>query len=74
MIKRTASGLSLKRAAPFLRVARCVMVGYGRVPVGRWIKAKLILKKPLPAYKTTTTRRHPMRINLCRNGFRPSPL
>ena len=69
-IEWSPSGLSLIRHMPFGHHRSAVFVGYrGRLPVGDWISAKLILKKPLSAYKTTTSRRSPQRIRLCHNAL-----
>ena len=74
MIDRSPSGLSLVRTLPFGKGAAVFFAYAGRIPVGHWIRTKLILKKPLQAYKTTTTSRHPLRIKLCRKRFRQSSL
>lgn len=74
MIDRSPSGLSLVRTLPFGKGA-AVFCGYSkRIPVGHWIQAKLILKKPLVAYKRTTTQRNPARIRLWYKALRVLPL
>lgn len=74
MIDRSPSVLSLVRTLPFGKATAVFFAYAGRIPVGHWIQTKLILKKPLVAYKRTTTQRHPARIRLWHKALRVLPL